>query len=197
MRLLPLNAFVARLAERIAARTARGAEEAGARRAAVAVVVSDEPAPALLFIRRQERAGDPWSGQMAFPGGFRAGPDESAIETARRETLEETGLDLAGARGVGPLDDLNPRTPFLPPLVVTPWVFVVPARAAVVPGAEAEAAVWIPVADLLTAEYRTTFVFQLPGHSREFPAIQVGPHLIWGLTERILAQVFDLGGLAG
>lgn len=197
VRLLPLSGFVARLTESVVARVALGAEDAGARRAAVAVVVTDEPDPALLFIRRRERAGDPWSGQMAFPGGYRAGPDEATIETARRETLEETGLDLAAARVVGVLDDVHPRTPFLPPLVVTPWVFLVSARAAVVPGAEADDALWIAVGDLFAPAHRGTFLLPVPARSREFPAIRVGPHVIWGLTERILAQVRDLGGLTG
>lgn len=197
VRLLSLNGFVTRLSESVAARPPRVAEERGARRAAVAVVVSDEPDPALLFIRRQERAGDPWSGQMAFPGGFRAGPGELAPETARRETLEETGLDLTASRVVGALDDVNPRTPFLPPLVVTPWVFVVPERAVLVPGAEADDALWVAVGDLFAQGHRATFTFPAPGHSREFPAIRVGAHLIWGLTERIVAQIGDLGGLTG
>ena len=169
-------------------------DRAGVRRAAVAAVLSDEGDPALLFIRRQVRAGDPWSGQMAFPGGFRAADDEPVLRTARRETLEETGLDLGTSRFLGALDDLSPRTPFLPPLVVTPHVFVVPGRAPVAPGAEADEALWIAVRELLDPDNRTACSVPLPTGTRDFPAIRIGSRVIWGLTERIIRQIADLTG---
>ena len=47
----------------------RVAAEVG-RRAAVALVLRDGPSGIeLLFIRRADHPEDPWSGQMAFPGG--------------------------------------------------------------------------------------------------------------------------------
>jgi 8-oxo-dGTP pyrophosphatase MutT (NUDIX family) len=169
-------------------------DKAGVRRAAVAAVLSDEGDPALLFIRRQVRAGDPWSGQMAFPGGFRAAGDEPVLCTARRETLEETGLDLGTSRFLGELDDLSPRTPFLPPLVVTPHVFLVPGRAPVAPGAEADEVLWIAVRDLLDPDNQTACSVPLPTGTRDFPAIRIGSRVIWGLTERIIRQIADFAG---
>ena len=165
----------------------------GARRAAVAVVVSLEDDPAFAFIRRKVRDGDPWSGQMAFPGGFQAGEGESLAETAVRETLEETGLDLAAlGKLLGAMDDFSPRTPFLPPIVVTPHVFAVGARARLAPGDEAEEAFWIAAREIFDPANRTTFALMLPGGESAFPAIEVGPHTVWGLTERILHQIGEL-----
>lgn len=174
----------------LARREAERALRPEARRAAVAVVVTREEEPAFVFIRRRERQGDPWSGQMAFPGGFRARDDEPLATTAARETREETGLDLA-ARGslLGALDELSPRTPFLPPIVVAPHVFAIGVREPLRPGDEAEEALWISARDLFDPTHRTTFLVALPGGEHAFPAIQVGPHLIWGLTERILDRV--------
>lgn len=169
-------------------------DRAGVRRAAVAAVLSDDSDPALLFIRRQVRGGDPWSGQMAFPGGFRAADGEPLLFTARRETLEETGLDLGTSRFLGALDDLSPRTPFLPPLVVTPHVFLVPGRAPVVPGAEADEVLWIAVRDLLDPDNQTAYSVPLPTGTRDFPAIRIDSRVIWGLTERIIRQIADLAG---
>jgi 8-oxo-dGTP pyrophosphatase MutT (NUDIX family) len=168
----------------------------GARRAAVAVVVSGDAEPALVFIRRRVRAADPWSGQMAFPGGFQA-PDREALETtARRETLEETGLDLTRhGRLLGALDDLSPRTPYLPPLIVAPFVFAVPGRVALIPGEEADDALWIPAREIFDPANEASYTLSFPGGTRDFPAIRVEDHLVWGLTERILRQVAGLVGI--
>ena len=63
--------------------------------AAVAAVLRfGEKGPEVLFIERAVKEGDPWSGQMAFPGGRTELKDKSSLDTARRETLEEIGFDL-------------------------------------------------------------------------------------------------------
>lgn len=193
MRLSQLEGLAERLAAALAGREPQGVVRPEARRAAVAVVVTREEEPAFVFIRRRERRGDPWSGQMAFPGGFRARDDEPLATTAARETREETGLDLAtSGRLLGALDDLSPRTPFLPPIIVSPHVFAVGAREFLVPGDEAEEALWISAHDIFDPGNRTTFLFALPEGERAYPAIQVGPHRIWGLTERILDRLAAL-----
>jgi len=40
-----------------------------------------------------ERGGEPFMGSWALPGGF-LNPDENADEDAKRELLEETGIDV-------------------------------------------------------------------------------------------------------
>ncbi|XXQ30063.1 Nudix hydrolase domain-containing protein [Plasmodiophora brassicae] len=47
----------------------------------------------MLLIQRAVRSSDPWSGQLAFPGG-KANGKETLLETALRETKEETAVDL-------------------------------------------------------------------------------------------------------
>ena len=192
VRLPQLAGLAERLATALAARQRERVVRPEARRAAVAVVVSREDDPALVFIRRKVRQSDPWSGQMAFPGGFQAGSGESLATTAAREAFEETGLDLAAhGRLLGVMDDFSPRTPFLPPIVVTPHVFAVGAREPLAPGDEADEALWIPARDIFDPANRTTFAIALPGGERAFPAIEVGSHLVWGLTERILLHVAE------
>ncbi|RHY81058.1 hypothetical protein DYB35_002889 [Aphanomyces astaci] len=58
----------------------------------------------LLFIRRAINPRDRWSGHIAFPGG-RVEAGESALDAARRETMEEVGVDLTHAEVLGQLDD--------------------------------------------------------------------------------------------
>ena len=62
------------------------AEEAGLRWAAVALVLRGRTVDdaELLFIRRAERVGDPWSGHIAFPGGREEEGDETLADTADR-----------------------------------------------------------------------------------------------------------------
>eukprot|EP01084_Bolivina_argentea_P242176 406352_1 len=47
----------------------------------------------ILFIQRAIKKGDPWSGQIALPGGRHEGT-ETLQQTAERETMEEIGLDI-------------------------------------------------------------------------------------------------------
>ncbi len=52
-----------------------------------------EPSQILLIQRKH----DPFAGMWALPGGFNE-MDETLEETARRELLEETGLEIANMR---------------------------------------------------------------------------------------------------
>ena len=167
-----------------------------ARPAAVALVLLPVPDGALeiLFIRRAERADDPWSGQIAFPGGRQEASDPDLLTTAVRETREETGVDLSTAEHLGVLDDLHPRTPTLPPVVVRPFVFALAARPALVPSDEVQRAFWVPLAHLTEPGVRREVTLTLRGAKRTFPAYLVGDgdEVIWGLTERILTPFLHL-----
>ena len=164
-----------------------------ARPAAVALVLQEGPEGlAALFIKRAARVGDPWSGQIAFPGGRYQASDGDLLTTAIREAREETGIDLRGAEGLGALDDVNPRTPVLPPIVVRPFVFVVAERPAlVVSPDEVERAFWISFAHLEAPETRQEITLDIRGAERTFPAYQIGGDVIWGMTERILTSFLD------
>lgn len=131
------------LAQALQARPPVLADPTGRARAAVAIVLAPHP-DAILLIRRAERAGDRWSGQMAFPGGRWAAEDPDLLTTAKRETSEEVGLDLTRARVLGQFDDSAPRSPSLPPVVVTPYLFAVDRAEPLNPNLEVAAAGWVP-----------------------------------------------------
>ena len=159
--------------------------------AAVAVILAPDP-PSVLFIRRATRAGDPWSGQMALPGG-RIEPDDTDLRvTAMRETLEEVAISLDSAQVLGTLDDVAPRTPFLPPISVRPYVFV--TREAVPPtprpcSDEVADAFWLTIDDLIHPSVYGSVRIDIRGADRVFPAYLVGGQVVWGMTERILTPL--------
>jgi len=176
---------------RLAIGTRRAAEiaEPGAARAAVALVLAGRPEPSLLLVRRRERAGDPWSGHMALPGGYSSTTDTTLEVTAVRETMEETGIDLtACGELIGTLDDLSPRSPYLPLIVVRPFVFAVDRELPATASAEVDEVVWLKVAELFDVANQKPLSFDFPDGTRVFESLQVRGYTIWGLTERILSQ---------
>jgi 8-oxo-dGTP pyrophosphatase MutT (NUDIX family) len=148
-----------------------------------------------LLIRRAERADDPWSGQVAFPGGRQDPGDPDLLATAMRETREETGVDLARAERLGVLDDLVPTTPTLPTVLVRPFVFALSERPALAAEqGEVARAFWVALARLAARGARQDLVLMVRGVERTFPAYRVGADVIWGLTERILTPFMRLLG---
>ena len=145
-----------------------------------------------LFIKRAQQAGDPWSGQIALPGGRREQADSDLLATAVRETREETGIELTGVEQLGALDDLYPRTPTLPAVVVRPYVFVVGTRPALVPDVEVERAFWLLLGRLGEPGVRRELTLTIRGVERTFPAYQLGDDVLWGMTERIITPFVDL-----
>lgn len=159
--------------------------------AAVALIlVNGRQGPDLLLIERARRRGDPWSGQMGLPGGRREPHDEDLLATARRETREETGIDLPADALLGELDDLAPTTPVLPPVIVRPYVFGLERRPTIVPSHEVASSVWVPLPRLPTLEDLT--VVEVRGMRRRVSAFLIDRYVVWGMTHRILKPFIDL-----
>lgn len=177
---------------RLSSRTPRRADATGRAQAAVAIVLTPAATDGLevLFIKRADVVGDPWSGQMAFPGGRREVQDADLLETARRETHEETGVSLAADAVLGVLDDLAPVTPTLPPVLVRPYVFGVARRPEVITSAEVSHYLWTPLGLLPSRAGSADIVI---GESRRvMPAYLIGPHIVWGMTHRIVRDLLEL-----
>ena len=160
------------------------------RRAAVALIIRDvADGPTVLMIQRATFAGDPWSGQIALPGGRRETGDASLEATAIRETREETGVDLAAhGRILGRLDELQPSTPVLPAIAIAPYVALYAGDATLAPSDEVHDAFWVPMARLTDSANWSDVELEIRGARRTFPAFRHGEHIVWGLTERILSQ---------
>jgi 8-oxo-dGTP pyrophosphatase MutT (NUDIX family) len=188
---------------RVLADSALARIAAAVRRHAPAVAERDEPyfeaavalvlRPArsgdveLLMIERATREGDPWSGQIALPGGRYDAGDESLEATAVRETREETALDLRRQGDViGALDEIRPRSQLLPPVIVRPYVATIAAHASVAPSEEVASHFWVPLDTLFAPESSRETEILVGGFRMWRDAIHYQGHVIWGMTERIL-----------
>ena len=179
------------LEQLIAALSARqpiAVDDAGLAQASVALLLVADP-DRLLLIRRAERADDPWSGHIALPGGRRQSNDADLLDTAIRETAEETGVMLQREWCRVQLDDLAPRTPTLPPILVRPFVFVL--EHAITPGVSGEVAhaAWLRLEDLMADGVYREREIAMRGGSRTVPGYHLPEGFLWGMTERILTPV--------
>ena len=188
----PLSPRLARLRDRLADhRPVTDDRDDGLRWAAVAVVLAPDP-EAMLVIRRAERAGDPWSGHMALPGGRQEAVDHDLVATAIRETREEVGIELTRADLAGVLDDVVPRTPRLPPIAVRPYVFLLATRPMLTPNPEVAAARWVELDHLLHPNTYHEAQLDVGGERRGFPAYRLDDAIVWGLTERVVSGLLEL-----
>ena len=149
-----------------------------------------------LFIRRSTREDDPWSGQMAFPGGRFDIEDTSLKHTAIRETREEIGLDLA-SRGeyLGALAPLEPMRSSPPrKMVIEPHCFLVRGDPELtLDTREVADVMWLPLGPMISGETHTAAEYFFDGKSRLFPGFETpSEQPIWGLTYRILERLFLL-----
>jgi 8-oxo-dGTP pyrophosphatase MutT (NUDIX family) len=177
--------------------TLRGDE----RFAAVAAILRDREGEAeVLLIRRAQKASDPWSGHMAFPGGRQDPSDLDLLHTAVRETKEEVGLELSPDRNlIGRLDDLpavarGNRVG----LVIAPFVFAIDDDPVLVPSAEeVEEVVWVELAALSRGALDAKYGYEFEGRTVELPSYDVGGRIVWGMTHRMLgALLAALDGVA-
>lgn len=130
---------------------------------------------------------------MAFPGGRHERVDSTLRDTAIRETREETAIDLLlHGQLLGVLDDLAPRSPSLPRINIRPYVALVHPDVVIVPSVEVAMHFWVPIGSLGAPETQTEHEMEFDGSRLRFPGYRVGPHVAWGLTERIVRQLLGL-----
>jgi 8-oxo-dGTP pyrophosphatase MutT (NUDIX family) len=165
------------------------------RRAAVAGVLRETGDSAeMLFILRAEHPGDPWSGQMAWPGGRIDPGDAGPLVTAVRETREELALNLErDAELLGTLSEVRTHLRRGPgPLSVVPFVFALRGEPTLVPNREVQEAFWVPLSFFLTGRNRGRFVWTGRGVPLVMPCYRYNGRVIWGLTLRMLDELLSL-----
>lgn len=161
--------------------------------AAVALLLAPaRPVAEVLFIVRSRHAHDPWSGDIGFPGGRVASGDVGPRQAAERETAEELGVTLNATGFLGRLDDLYGATL---PILVSCFVYAVPAHPPLRTNHEVAATVWIPIDRLLDPARHRMESFTWRGRITTQPVVDLlgpGEPLLWGITYRLLRSFFAI-----
>jgi 8-oxo-dGTP pyrophosphatase MutT (NUDIX family) len=156
------------------------------RRAAVSVIVKNSPTGLkLLMVKRARRVDDPWSGQIAFPGGHQKPEDPTILATAIRETVEEVGLDIRSSKILGTLDEIKPVTK---PMVVTPFVVHLGTEISLKISEEIDEAFWVDLSFFTDENYVPNAKVRVRGKDLVVPAYVYKGSIIWGMTERIITK---------
>jgi len=177
--------------ERLAARPPQLDSTANKRPAAVALILCEQqlhPGLELLFIERACHPQDPWSGNLAFPGGRVDPGDAGTKAAAERETREEIDLDLQEAEYLGQLDDI---TGAYLPVRISCHLYALGSRRDLTINHEVKRWFWFPVEELLDSQRHTTSEIFWHGESRKIRGITLlgpGEPLLWGITYRLVMQ---------
>ena len=148
---------------------------------------SSHEGPVLLFTRRTESLTR-HSGQVSFPGGRSEPHDLSPVETALRETFEETGIASSFVTVAGYLDRYLTGTGF----DIQPVVGFVADGFALMPDVREVAATFeVPLAFLLDPANRRRETRHLGGRERRFYAFTYQDHEIWGATAAIIVNLAE------
>jgi len=158
-------------------------------RGAVAVLLKEESDDLwVLMIKRRENPRDPWSGQMAFPGGHADPEDRTLFDTVAREALEEVGIDLRNQKFLGCLRNVQPKNA---PMLVTPFIFLVIDKVEPRTSAEAEEFLWIPMSFLLNPKNVSSITIPVGSKEVSMGCYKYSNRVIWGLSFRIVQEVIS------
>jgi len=153
--------------------------------AAVAILLREEVNDyETLLVRRAEVLGDPWSGDMAFPGGKRSQNDRTLQDTVMREVQEETGIDLSALTYIGGLPIVF--SSLRPGKDVLPIVYLYDGRPEIRLNTELTSYRWVHLKELRASRCTA----KVKGWEGE--VFKLGDDIVWGLTYKMLNKLLEM-----
>ena len=177
---------------------ARERTQASLMKAAVAMILRDgDKGTEVLLMQRAFHPRDPWSGQMAFPGGKIEASDESSKAAAVREAFEEVGAQLDDEDYVGRLDDLyGLKVNKVFSVHIACYVYKPLRPLQLEANEEVADMVWLPLSYL--SERANAHDFVHPSEpSLTMPAVMIDAakkQILWGLSLRMLGNLHTVLG---
>ena len=126
-------------------------------------------------------------GEISFPGGKISEIDDDLLDTALRETKEETGLKILRDNVIGQLKQV---TTLNSGFTIVPFVCMLDSIGRLVPNSEVDSFLHIPLLPFLE-----TLESDLdPKHNsiQEMYTYTFERNLIWGASARMLKQIVDI-----
>lgn len=140
-----------------------------------------------LFIRRAEHDADPWSGDLAFPGGRIDPGDADGRAAAERETLEEVALDLSGARPLGRISDVLGHAESI---CVSAYVYGIEGDPPLRPNYEVREIFWSPLDHSADVGRQAIREFRYLDRTMALPTVRLleDPRapVLWGITYKFM-----------
>ena len=150
----------------------------------------------VLLIQRAEHQGDPWSGDLGFPGGGIEPSDPSPRAAAERETREEIGICLGEKNYLGQSGDLAGA--YLS-VHISCFVYEVDMNVEFKINGEVVDLFWVPIQTLLEPQRNQQLTFFYRGQNRKHPGITLAEwskRPLWGITYRLLDNFLNLFDLS-
>ena len=148
------------------------------------ILVFGEPSKILMI--KKPITINQHGGEIAFPGGKITDEDEDLLDTAIRETREETGISVTRNQIIG---QLKPVTTLNSGFTILPFICILNEVNELIPNSEVEEFLKIPFMSLL----KTLSDDKDPEHNsiQEMYTFTFQNHIIWGASARMLKQITD------
>ncbi|MEM4280790.1 MAG: CoA pyrophosphatase [Candidatus Caldarchaeum sp.] len=157
--------------------------------AAVAVILRENtPWPELLLVKRGSLSTDPWSGQIAFPGGRYKAVDKDLTNTMFRELWEEAGIPKTSVELLGTLPYISPAN--YPKMKVKPYVGRLMEKVEARPSPEIERTYWVSL-DQLKPRVEKVYARSV-GNVKKYFCYVFDGEVVWGMTSVLLRRIMHI-----
>ena len=147
------------------------------------LIIIFEDSPKILMIKKPVTMKH-HGGEIAFPGGKISNEDDDLLDTAIRETLEETGIKVKRNEVIGQLKTV---TTLNSGFTILPFICILDEIKNLTPNSEVDEFLEIPLISFLeTLEDDSD-----PKHNsiQEMHELRFKNHIIWGASARMLKQI--------
>ena len=156
------------------------------RKAAVLIGFVEHPEGLKVLFTKRAAHLKHHPGQVSFPGGKFELADDTLVNTALRETEEETGIERHLIEVFGQMNPL----PTISQFAVTPYLaFIKPNYLSKIDQNEVEEVFEVPIEVVLDPRQLHSNLFEINQQKHRVFGLNYGKHFIWGVTAQIIQSL--------